>query len=381
MIKAKQTIRALLLLKTFEGGTGSFANDIKQIEKEKNPKIKIKSASLENTFYANSSHEDYFFLKGGKYPETYSISLKNVHLFVKELVWLKNIVIVEKPQILISIDSHCLILAYLAKRLFGFNYKIVATIHNNIEAVINYKIRSHLRKVFILLLRYFLIRVDVLVVVSQGIADSMKHLFKLPKIPVVIYYGIEKRQYKRNISKLSRKKILLSVGRLCEQKDFATILHAFSLIKKIMKSELWIVGDGHLKEGLIEYANNLGIQKKVKFFGWKTYTSKYYERADLFLFSSKWEGFGHVILEAMNYGLPVIATDTPYGPRELLGGKNEYGVLITSGNAQEMAKAIDMMLDNANLLKKFRNRSIVRASNFSMQKTISEYHALISQTL
>lgn len=382
MIKAKQTIHALLLLKTFEGGTGSFAKDIKQIEKEKNPSIKLKSASLEDTFYSNSfSQADYHFLNNKNYPEIYSVTYKNIFLFTRELHWLKNIVKKEEPQVLISVDSHCLILAYLAKQIFGFKYKIIATIHNNIEEVINYKIKSLHRKIFILVFRYFLMRVDTLVVVSQGIADNMKRLFKLPKIPVVIYYGIQKREYKENFLKNGAKKILLSVGRLSEQKDFATILYAFSLIKKTMESELWIVGDGHLKESLIEYANNLGIQKQVKFFGWKTDTSTYYKRADLFLFSSKWEGFGHVILEAMNYGLPVIATDTPFGPRELLGGKNGYGILVSFSNAQEMAHAIDSVMGNPDLLKKFRNRSLVRVSNFSMQKTISEYRALISQTL
>jgi glycosyltransferase involved in cell wall biosynthesis len=173
----------------------------------------------------------------------------------------------------------------------------------------------------------------------------------------------------------------LSVGRLCEQKDFATILHAFSLVKTKSKTELWLVGDGHLKENLIEDANNLGIQKQVRFFGWKTDTSKYYKSADIFLFSSKWEGFGHVILEAMNYGLPIIATDTAFGPREILKGNKEYGILIKPGRALEMAQAIDTIIDNKGLLKRYTDKSISRVDDFTIQKTISEYRTLISKTL
>src|SRR5699024_2024023 len=101
----------------------------------------------------------------------------------------------------------------------------------------------------------------------------------------------------------------ISAGRLVEQKDYKTLLKAFQLISQRINSRLVILGKGPLENELKLLAKELDIQKKVSFLGFQSNPYKYMKKANVFILSSKWEGFGHVIVEAMAVGTPVISTD------------------------------------------------------------------------
>lgn len=119
---------------------------------------------------------------------------------------------------------------------------------------------------------------------------------------------------------------LLAVGRLVEQKDYPTMLRTVEVLKKSgTEFNLRILGDGKLEESLKDQVKLMGIEKQVFFEGYVSDPGKYYISADILLLSSRWEGFGNVIVEAMSYGLPVVATNCPYGPSEIIEeGKNGF---------------------------------------------------------
>ncbi len=114
--------------------------------------------------------------------------------------------------------------------------------------------------------------------------------------------------------------MVLGVGRLTEQKDFPTLLRAFAEVATRRDARLIILGEGQLRETLLEQAQQLGIADKVAFPGFTDNPWAWMHRAAVFVLSSRWEGSPNTLTEALALGTPVVSTDCPSGPRELLSG-------------------------------------------------------------
>lgn len=141
---------------------------------------------------------------------------------------------------------------------------------------------------------------------------------------------------------LSDGKVILAVGRLVAAKDYPNLLRAFEILCRVDKTiTLWIIGDGELKSELIALCEELGIFKRVKFFGIREDVADFYSSADVYVLSSAWEGFGLVVAEAMAAERVVVATDCG-GVKEVVG---EEGFMVQPGNVEELAVAIKLALD------------------------------------
>jgi len=161
---------------------------------------------------------------------------------------------------------------------------------------------------------------------------------------------------------------VLSVGTLKTQKDHATLLEAFALLPPGFGARLTIVGDGPLRGELSELTQRLGLGPRVRFAGFEIDPTDWYRTADVFVLSSRWEGFANVIVEALSFGLPVVSTDCPSGPSEILEG-GRYGALVPVGDPPALARAIeqsrDRPVDRALLVR--------RSRDFSMDVIASRY--------
>ena len=102
----------------------------------------------------------------------------------------------------------------------------------------------------------------------------------------------------------------------------------------------------------------------------------YLRRSDVFVFSSKREGFGYVLLEAMSQGLPVISSNTPYGPSEILNN-GKYGIIVPVGNVALLKKAILKLLIEDKVYKNYSKKSIERSIFFSKDKMINDYKKVL----
>src|SRR3546814_17554310 len=122
------------------------------------------------------------------------------------------------------------------------------------------------------------------------------------------------------------------------QKDFPTLLKAFALLRQEHPAKLIILGDGAGKEGLEALAETLGIRADVAFPGYVANPYAYFRHASLFVLSSAWEGLPNVLIEAMASGCPVVSTDCPTGPSEILDG-GPFGRLVAVGDYDALAKA------------------------------------------
>jgi glycosyltransferase involved in cell wall biosynthesis len=154
--------------------------------------------------------------------------------------------------------------------------------------------------------------------------------------------------------------VVLGVGRLTYQKDFATLLKAFAHLRQTRPARLIILGEGEDRASLTQLAARLGISEDVDFPGYKTNRLGYIARAKVFALSSRWEGFGNVLVEALACGVPVVSTDCPSGPREILDA-GAFGALVPVGDDRAMATALADALDHPPPAERQRARAAVFA--------------------
>jgi glycosyltransferase involved in cell wall biosynthesis len=139
---------------------------------------------------------------------------------------------------------------------------------------------------------------------------------------------------------------LVTVGRLTRQKRHDLLIRAVAIVSERMPVELTIVGDGELAADLKALAAQLGVSARVHFAGYAPRPHEYIRRAELFVLASDYEGFGNVLVEALACGVPVVATDVPYGPAFILDDPS-YGVLVEPGDPRAIASGIIRALDRA----------------------------------
>jgi glycosyltransferase involved in cell wall biosynthesis len=194
--------------------------------------------------------------------------------------------------------------------------------------------------------------VDQIVAVSQGVADDVMAITGLPaprvtvvRNPVVMPTLPELAQYPVDHPWFDGggPPVLLGAGRLTAQKDFPTLLEAFARVRAQRPCRLVILGDGRLRGALQHQAAALGVAEDLSLPGFTSNPYAYMARAAVFVLSSAWEGSPNVLTEAMAVGTPVVATDCPSGPREILQG-GRYGPLVPVGDAPALARAILDML-------------------------------------
>ena len=138
--------------------------------------------------------------------------------------------------------------------------------------------------------------------------------------------------------------LVLGVGELGYRKDFETLLRAFALLRRKRSCRLLILGRGRRREALMALAAELGVAEDVELPGFHPNPIGFMARSDLFVLSSRWEGMPVVLIEALAVHTPVVSTDCPSGPREMLRDE-DLGTLVPVGDVEGMAEAIRSWLD------------------------------------
>lgn len=192
---------------------------------------------------------------------------------------------------------------------------------------------------------------DFIAAVSTGSAKDTAVLARLPLDRVkVLYNPIPQRPWpseqalteadqRWNSPKGGR---ILTVGSLNDAKNYPLLLQAFARLAQ-PHTRLMFLGQGDNEKMLRTLAYELGISDRVIFAGFHADPSPYYASADLFTLSSDYEGLPTVLIEALSFGLPVVSTDCPSGPSEILGG-GLWGWLVPVGDVNGLTIAIDEAL-------------------------------------
>ncbi len=178
--------------------------------------------------------------------------------------------------------------------------------------------------------------------------------------------------WQAELAALGQGPVIVTAGRLNPVKDHRTLLAAFAQLRATRPARLVIFGDGPLKSELVAEAGRLGIAGSTLFAGYVNDPAACYAAADLFVLSSVSEGFGNVLIEAMAAGVPVVSTDAPHGPREILGD-GALGPLVPVGAAAALAEAMARTLDAPTPAATLK----ARAAGFEIDVIADRYEALL----
>ena len=285
-----------------------------------------------------------------------------------------------KPQALISHMSHTNVISVLAKELARTKTELILVEHNTFSASKSESMRA---KLVPPLMKLVYPRANHVVGVSQAVSEDLETQLGLKKGQVKTIYNpvVNNNLITKAKAPLEHSwfienapPVFVAVGRLTVQKDFATLIKAFAMLRQKKIARLIILGEGELRAELEVLTVNLGIANDVSMPGFVANPYTYMSKANAFVLSSLWEGLPTVLIEAMACGCPVISTNCPSGPREILEA-GKYGELVPMANVQALSEAMLKVLDS----RIDKNLLTQRAMYFSFDKAVSNYLNILAK--
>lgn len=293
---------------------------------------------------------------------------------LKAILPLRNYLNTIEPSVLLSGHTHANIAAILASKTSRAKTKIAVGIHNTLSQK---SATGFMSRAVQFLYPHLYKLADEIIAVSEGVKQDLLNNINLdPEVISVIHNPVSINSVvKQSMEKVSHEwlsdeslQVVLGAGRLTKQKDFETLIRAFVDVQKVNKqARLIIAGTGDKKE-LEDLATDLGVGDKIDLVGYVDNLYAYMRLADIFVLSSQWEGFGIVLVEAMAVGTPVVSTDCPHGPAEILQN-GEFGELVPVGDSKQLSDSICNTLSKGQDTKTLESR----AADFSAKNIAKTY--------
>ncbi len=273
-----------------------------------------------------------------------------------------------KEIVLISFQSNTFVI--LISKIFG--YKILIRLNTSIKKYIN----TYFKKIFF---KFFYNFADEIIVNSKSFKKEIKKYLNLNSI---LIYNLNKSNKKKNKLKFFERfkgLKILNIGRLTDQKDQIVLLKSLKLLlKKKIKFRCCIIGDGIKKKSLNAYIESENLDKHIKLLGYKKNAESYLNSCDLFVLTSKFEGLPNVLIEAQNNNIPIISTDCPTGPREILiNGK--LGDLFKVGDYKKLFNKLLNFNENKKMLINKSKKAKNYIKRFESNLNGKKYNSLISK--
>jgi glycosyltransferase involved in cell wall biosynthesis len=262
----------------------------------------------------------------------------------------------EQPRALVSSMNYANLVALWSARLAGRGTPVVVTVHTTPSHSRPQQSRPTAR-LWPPLVRRFYPWASSIVAVSRGAADDLaqwsgipRHLVQVVYNPVITAEGLAAARQPPDHPWFGpgQPPVILGVGRLTAQKDFPTLLRAFAEVRRQRAARLIILGEGEDRSALTALAEELGVAQDVDLPGFRDNALAYMASSALFVLSSAWEGLPTVLIEALAVKTPVVSTDCPSGPREILQ-EGRLGALVPVGDAAALAAAMIQAMDGPEL--------------------------------
>jgi glycosyltransferase involved in cell wall biosynthesis len=273
------------------------------------------------------------------------------------------------------------LLSGLIKRLKLTKTRVVVSLRNRDDLVIaDYP--PGIKKLIFKFLYHFAIRgADHIIVIAHELKDYLVSRVGIPPDKIsVIHNPIMTEKVRKaaeepiteSWSKDHSGDFLLSVGRLELQKDYPTLFKALIRVRREFPIRLLILGEGTERANLESLVRSMGLEEVVRMPGFTSNPFRFMKRAKVFVFPSKHEGFGNVLLEAMACGVPIVSTDCPTGPREILED-GKWGNLVPVGDVDALAEAILESLRHPRVLDYNK-----RLLDFDLEMTVEKYRVAMA---
>lgn len=288
---------------------------------------------------------------------------------VKRINVLRSVIVESKPDVVISFLDKTNILTLLATQ----NLKIPVLVDEQ-----NNPAMYSIGRSWELLRRWTYPRADRVVAVTQRALNYFSP--QIQSQGCVIPSPALSVNASKNVSeKLLVKPAIIAVGRLVPQKSFDLLLQAFAQLKdRYPEWTLTILGEGVLRPELEALREQLGLTDRVYFPGNVKNPHDFLKQADIFVMSSRFEGFPNALCEAMACGLPAISTDCPSGPREIIRDGID-GILVPNEDVSALAAAMEKLMSNEQYRKSLAARASEVTERFSIEKVMGMWESLIEE--
>lgn len=290
----------------------------------------------------------------------------------------------ERPDLVVSAFPPCDLVMLFGRKFLGWKTKLVISVQNHPIEMGRHS-ASWLDRFWPVLIRRSYGAAECVLGISSGVAEAVAGLLgrRLDAVPVIPNPVITPEF----MEKLNEEPdhpwfhdggapILLAAGRLTLQKDYPTLFRAFALLLRRRPARLIVLGEGEDRAELEKLVRELGISSHLAMLGFVPNPYCWMKRAHLFVLSSRWEGFANVVAEALACGVPVVSTDCPSGPGDILS-RGAFGQLVPVGDVEALAHALDKALNQP----VERERLIARGMSFSIDDIAPRYLALIQKAI
>lgn len=295
------------------------------------------------------------------------------------------------------------------------SYKRIISIH---QSILSGRNKFH---PYNYLIKFLYPKADLIITVSKSLEFEVKEFLKVKKVQT-IYNPIEMEEVRRKSEEsledyefIKEFPYLITVGRLTRAKGQWYLLRIFKQLKeKHRELKLLILGEGELKDYLVELSENLGLKTyvwdrdklnetyDVYFLGFQENPYKFIKHSKIFAFTSLWEGFPNVLIETLAVGKAIISTDCRSGPREILAPNTdftyetkipeyaEYGILMPNFDKRFLSAyepltvqekiwidTLDEVLSNEKLIKEYSKKALHRALDFDIDKIVKQWLEVI----
>ncbi len=281
-----------------------------------------------------------------------------------------------RPQRLISVTTPVNVIAILAVRLARTATPLLVAEHNHLSSKAA-AADQLARRLMPAIVRWTYPWADGIATVSQGVADDLAAITSIDADSMFVIYGPHAIDEMIRQSRLPLEDpwfapdappVILGVGRLEPQKDFSNLLHAFRELRSRRTARLVILGEGAERPALEQLIADLNLSNDVRLPGFDPNPFRYMSRARMFVLSSRWEGLAGVLIQAMACGCPVVSTDCPSGPHEILLG-GALGSLVPMGDPQRLADGMQREMELPQPVEPLRRR----ARDFSVNTAVDAY--------
>lgn len=308
-----------------------------------------------------------------------SLNTRNPALLVWRLAgYLRQV----RPRLMIASQQHTILAAVWARWLSRVPVRLVASQHNTLSELCGHSRRWAVRVLLPKMARRFYAQADQIVAVSEGVADDLAAVAGIPRRRIEVFYNpvVTSDLWDRAAAPTGHawfdhkdRPVILAVGNLNEVKDHATLVKAFARVRAALPARLVILGDGPQRTALERLARQLDVSEDMDLPGFEANPYAFMARADVFALSSRVEGLPSALTEALACGCPVVSTDCPSGPAEILAG-GKYGRLVPVCDDGALAEAIVATLHEPH----DRDRLHRRGAMFSVERAVERYLDLLN---
>jgi glycosyltransferase involved in cell wall biosynthesis len=306
--------------------------------------------------------------------------LRSLHRFVRRV----------RPDVVVAFLSYFSVLC--AARAAGVRARVVFVLGTPVSAFLadtDYRwSRPWNRRAFAAVTRIGCAAADLVVTTSRGVADDLVHSFGVGServrvvpnpvdLPAIAIAAAEPLDPAHGV--LWTPPVIVAAGRLAEVKNYGLLVEALSVLRQRTAARLFILGQGDQEPALRELIEARGLGEVVHLCGFQRNPWKYIARADVFVLTSRYEGFGNVLVEAMACGVPVVATSSP-GTRDIVSA-GAGGFLVERHEPAAVAAALEQVLGDADLRRRMSETARLHAERYRTESVALAYDRVLTEAL